>query len=190
MRLSPLAAILAVAVSAAGCDLLTDPAPSCEGPFVETVEPVRSVVLGDSTSSATVLVDIYFPRDTARPRPTRTQLEGVRARGGEIRRVFQIQAVRADIPLDGLHGLYRDPDGALVAVTVPDPALHTVSLSAKHAEETSIRGLFQRLGGIVRFNGLYIPWISGYIDDTSIACLQADDRVLMVEHMMDLIGTM
>jgi len=125
---------------------------------VETVEPARSALFGDGTSSATVLVDIYFPRDSVQPRPTRTQLDRVRAHGGELRHVFQVQAVRAEIPLDGLFELYRDPDGALVAVTVPDPALHTVSLSAKHVEGASISGLFQRLGGIVRYDGLYIPW--------------------------------
>lgn len=165
-----------------GCNLLTGPGQDCEGSFVQTVEPVRTEVVGDSSSSATVLVDLHLPYSESQPRPTTAQLEQVRAHGGLIHRAFQVQAVRAEIRLDGLYELLRAPGGPLRAVTVPDPVLHTVLLSVKHVEEERIVGLFTRLGGIVTHENASHPYIRGWIDDTAIACLKADERVLLVQH--------
>lgn len=188
MRASVVAGVLAASVSLTGCDWVTGSS-ACDGPFPEAVDPDRTALVGDSASDSLVVADIYFARDTATLRPTSTQLERVRAHGGDIRRVFHVEAVRAEIPLDGLWALERDPAAEmLVAVTVPDPSLHTVSLFVSHDESVSIGHYFESLGGIVRHRYSTLSIIGGYLDNAAIPCLRSYEYVEYVEHTMDRIN--
>ena len=182
MRISAVVGLALLSVVVGGCEWITG-SDVCDGPFVQTVEPDRTGLTGDSASDERVLVDIYFGDDGTPTRPTEAQIEAVRAHGGEIQRVFNVMALRAEIPLDGLWRLYHGSDDVAAALTVPDPALHTVSVFVRYDESVSIGHRFEELGGIVRYTYSFsFGLMSGWIDDTSIPCLRDYEYVEYVEH--------
>lgn len=189
-------AVIGVVVFLLACETTSfEEDPACAGPFVQAQVQSRERLATPCDTNddlagidSLALVDIYFGRsseaDTAN-QATDAQLELVRANGGEIQHVFDVRAVRALIPLDGLRTVVNTAHWATAyRVTDPDRHLLLVGVGVEGDLTDAHVELFQDVGGAVTDRLDEVDILFGWIDDSSIACLRTKSSIRYVDDAM------